>query len=74
MRTIKTKYGKTELKCINMVATGDTLVIAPNYKKTYTYVFIENKMIAEDIATDKKVRAEIFRVLKNEYNNTIGVC
>ena len=48
-----------------MPATGDTLVVAPNYKKTYAYVIIENKMIAEEIAADKTLRAEVFIELKN---------
>ena len=67
MSTIRTKYGKTEMKCINMVATGDTLVVAPNYKKTYTYVIIENAMIAEEIAKDKNTRAMAYRLIQNSY-------
>ena len=63
-----TKHGKTELRCINMVATGDTLVVAPNYKKTYTYAFIHNQMIAEQIATDKKVRATAYKAIQDSYN------
>lgn len=69
-----TKHGKTELRCINMVATGDTLVVAPNYKKTYTYVFICNQMIAEQIATDKKVRANAFKAIQESYKSNKEFC
>lgn len=69
MTTIRTKYGKTEIKCINMVATGDTLVVAPNYKKTYTYVILYNQMIAEQIATDKKVRATAYKAIQESYKS-----
>lgn len=69
-RVIETKYGKTKLRCINMPATGDTLVVAPNYKKTYAYVIIENKMIAEEIAADKTLRAEVFIELKKYHAET----
>lgn len=68
MTTIRTKYGKTEMRCIDMVATGDTLVVAPNYKKTYTYVILHNQMIAEQIATDKKVRATAYKAIQESYN------
>ena len=67
-RGFKTKYGKTEMKCINLVATGDTLVVAPNYKKSYTYVILNNRMIAEEIASDKKMRSYAFQRLKESYN------
>jgi hypothetical protein len=67
MKSIKTTYRKTEIKCINLVATGDTLVVAPKYKKTYTYIFIYNQMIAENIATDKNVRKEVYNLLKESY-------
>ena len=69
MATIRTKYGKTEMKCVNMVATGDTLVVAPNYKKTYTYVILHNQMIAEQIATDKKVRATAYKAIQESYKS-----
>jgi hypothetical protein len=68
MATIRTKYGKTEMRCVNMVATGDTLVVAPNYKNTFTYVILHNQMIAEQIATDKKVRATAYKAIQESYN------
>lgn len=73
MKSIRTKWGKTDIKCINLLATGDTLVVAPKYKKTYTYVIIYNQMIAEEIATNKKVRSEIYKLLKESYTTSNDV-
>lgn len=66
-KVFKTKHGKTELKCINLPATGDTLVIAPKYKKTRIQYIIVGQQIAEEIVTDKKTRAVAFKNIQENY-------
>lgn len=67
MAVLTTRHGRTEMRCINLPATNETLVIAPKYKGIRVQIMVEG-MIAEEITTDKKVRSTAFKQLKSYYN------
>lgn len=68
MGVIRTKYGRTEIKAINLPATNHTLVIAPKYKGTRVDFIVPDGQIAELIVTDKKTRKAMYNTIREEYN------
>lgn len=67
VKVIETRHGRTQMRCLNLPATGDTLVVAPNFKKERIQFIIVGKQIAEQIAANKKIRKTVFNRIKEEY-------
>ena len=67
-KVYKTRHGKVEMRCLNLVATNETLVVAPKYKGERVQIFVEGT-IAEQIATDKKLRSKAYKLLKKDYED-----
>jgi hypothetical protein len=60
-------YGRTNVKCLNMPFTNNTLVVA-NYNGVDIRFLICGKQIAEEVSTDKKARKAIYKSVKENYN------
>lgn len=67
MAVLTTRHGRTEMRCINLPATNETLVIAPKYKGTRVQIIVGG-MVAEEITTDKKARSTAFKQVKSYYD------
>jgi hypothetical protein len=68
MGVIRTKYGRTEIKAINLPATNHTLVIAPKFKGARVDFIVPDGQIAEKIAADKELRRTMYNTIREEYN------
>jgi hypothetical protein len=68
----KTSYRRTEIKCLNLPATNETLVIAPNFKKKRVQVFVKGQR-ANDIVKSKKLLAQAYQFIRNDYNKYMGI-
>jgi len=67
VKVIETRHGRTQMRCLNLPATGDTLVVAPNFKKERIQFIIIGEQIAEQIAANKETRKNVFNRIKEEY-------
>lgn len=67
VKVIETKHGRTQMRCLNLPATGDTLVVAPKFKGVRIQFIIVGKQIAEEIAADKETRKGIYKNIKEHY-------
>ena len=68
----KTSYRRTEIKCLNLPATNETLVIATNFKKKRVQVFVTGQR-ANDIVKSKKLLAQAYQFIRNDYNEYMGI-
>ena len=68
----KTSYRRTEIKCLNLPATNETLVIAPKFKNKRVQVFVKGQR-ANDIVKSKKLLAQAYQFIRNDYNKYMGI-
>ena len=68
----KTSYRRTEIKCLNLPATNETLVIAPKFKQKRVQVFVKGQR-ANDIVKSKKLLAQAYQFIRNDYNKYMGI-
>lgn len=68
MNVIRTKYRKTQIKAINLIATNGTMIIAPNYKGERVNFIINGHRIATNLAKDKSLRKIIYDMIQEQYN------
>lgn len=68
----KTSYRRTEIRCLNLPVTNETLVIAPRYKQKRVQVFVKGQR-ANDIQQSKKLRAQAYKLIQNNYNEYMGI-
>jgi hypothetical protein len=64
---IKTNIGKIEIKAVDMPNSNNTLVIAPINGKRYS-IILSGQRIATDVITSYKLRKNIYRNIKERYN------
>lgn len=67
IKVIETRHGRTQMRCLNLPATGDTLVVAPKFKGTRIQFIIVGEQIAEQIAADKETRKAVYKNIKEHY-------
>jgi hypothetical protein len=68
----KTSYRRTEIRCLNLPVTNETLVIAPRYKQKRVQVFVKGQR-ANDIVKSKKLLAQAYQFIRNDYNKYMGI-
>lgn len=68
----KTSYRRTEIRCLNLPATNETLVIAPKFKQKRVQVFVKGQR-ANDIVKSKKLLAQAYQFIRNDYNKYMGI-
>jgi hypothetical protein len=68
----KTSYRRTEIRCLNLPATNETLVIAPKFKQKRVQVFVKGQR-ANDIVKSKKLLAQAYQLIRNDYNKYMGI-
>lgn len=69
MAVLKTEFNGTEIRCINMPFTNDTLVVAPSMRGERFSTIIYGKRIADKIVKSDKLLKKVFDRLEREYNS-----
>ena len=65
---LTTNYRRTEIRCINLPATNETLIIAPRYKRKRVQIFVKGQRL-NDIKHSKKLLAQAYHLIQDHYNN-----
>lgn len=68
MAVFKTIFKNTEIRCVDLLHTNGTLVIAPNMEGERVSIIIKGKQIAQEIVKNKKMLKEVFTTLMDEHN------
>ena len=68
MDVFKTNFKGTEINCINLPFTNDTLVVAPSIDGRQVSIIISGKQIAEKIVKSKKMLEKVFTEIMDEHN------
>lgn len=76
MAVFKTNFEGTEIRCLNMPFTNDTLVVAPSMGGERFSFIIYGKQIAEEIVKSNKLLKKAFNRLETEYKlyRSLVVC
>jgi hypothetical protein len=67
MAVLKTNFKGTEIRCLNMPFTNDTLVVAPSMNGERFSIIIYGKQIAENIVKSNKLTKMAYNLLEKEY-------
>lgn len=68
MDVFKTNFKGTEINCVNLPFTNDTLVVAPSIEGRQVSIIVREKQIAEKIVKSKKMLEKVFTEIMDEHN------
>lgn len=68
MSVFKTEFKGTEIRCVNLPFTNDTLVVAPSIEGRQVSIIVSGKQIAEKIVKSKKMLEKVFTEIMDEHN------
>lgn len=68
MSIFKTEFKGTEIRCVNLPFTNDTLVVAPSIEGRQVSIIISGKQIAEKIVKSKKMLEKVFTEIMDEHD------
>ena len=68
MSVFKTNVGKTQIKCLNMESTNNTIFIIPNYNGERISYMIFGKQIAKEIMINNNLKTKIFNKAISQHN------
>jgi hypothetical protein len=68
MNVFKTEFKGTEIRCIDLPFTNDTLVVAPSIEGRQVSIIVSGKQIAEKITKSKKMLEKVFTEIMDEHN------
>ena len=68
MNVFKTEFKGTEICCVDLPFTNDTLVVAPSIEGRQVSIIVSGKQIAEKIVKSKKMLEKVFTEIMDEHN------
>ena len=76
MAVLKTNFKGTEIRCLNMPFTNDTLVVAPSIGGERFSIIIYGKQIAEKIVKSDRLTKKAYNLLEEKYKEyrSLVVC